>query len=65
MQDADPTVADLRREFPGWHFWRGINQLWYARRHNTSPPLVVHDENTTELRAKVRVEAERLASRGY
>lgn len=65
MQDADPTVAELRREFPGWHVWQGINRLWYARRTNSSPPIVVSDENTTELRAKIRIEADRLAARGF
>jgi hypothetical protein len=50
----DPTVAQLRREFPGWHVWKGIAGLWYARRLDTSPPIVVHDENTTELRAQIR-----------
>lgn len=29
---AEPeTFQDVEREFPGWHVWKGVNQLWYAR----------------------------------
>jgi hypothetical protein len=52
--DGDPSRAELAREFPGWHIWRGVNGLWYARRPGTSPPVVLKDENTAELRAQIR-----------
>ena len=32
---------EVKREFPGWHVWRGVNHLWYARLVKSSPPIVV------------------------
>ena len=28
---------EVEAEFPGWHVWRGVNQLWYARREGAAP----------------------------
>lgn len=52
--DADPSLDQLAAEFPHWHCWRGISGLVYARRLNSSPPIVKRDENTTELRSQIR-----------
>lgn len=46
--------TDLEREFPGWHFWRGINGLPYARKPKTSPPNTMWGEDWTDLRDSVR-----------
>lgn len=54
-QDADPTPKALMAEFPGWRVFQGVNQLWYARRTNTSPPVTCREENTVELRAQMRI----------
>jgi hypothetical protein len=43
-------------ELPGWHVWRGISGLVYARRLNTSPPLVVRGEDAVDLRDAIRRE---------
>lgn len=51
---AEPSLDDLRREFPGWEFWYGISQLWYARRLNTSPPVLLRGEDLMDLRDVVR-----------
>jgi hypothetical protein len=43
-------------ELPGWHVWRGISGLVYARRRSTSPPLVVRGEDAVDLRDAIRRE---------
>jgi hypothetical protein len=30
--DGEPTLADVRREFPGYEYWCGASGLFYARR---------------------------------
>ena len=55
----DPSPDALKAEFPGWDVFRGVNHMWYARRLQSSPPLLVMDENTTELRAKIRIRVSR------
>jgi hypothetical protein len=51
FMDGEPTMKDLQREFPGWHFWVGIAGLKYARKPNSSPPQVVGPgEDWTDLR---------------
>lgn len=59
--DTDPTTEAVEREFPRWHCWRGISGLVYASRQKTSPPLILRDENTVELRAQIRVTEDKLA----
>lgn len=52
--DSDPTVEALEAEFNGWHCWKGVNQLWYARRPGVSPPLIAERaEDLTDLRDKI------------
>ena len=53
-EDLDPALADIERDFPRWHAWRGVSGLFYSSRGMTSPPVVLRDENTTELRAQIR-----------
>ncbi|HUY44619.1 MAG TPA: hypothetical protein VMV92_02670 [Streptosporangiaceae bacterium] len=43
-------------ELPGWHVWRGISGLVYARRLNSPPPLVVRGEDAVDLRDAIRRE---------
>lgn len=50
----DPTPAALMEEFPGWRVFRGVNDLCYARKILSSPQIILVDENTTELRAKLK-----------
>jgi ABC-type bacteriocin/lantibiotic exporter with double-glycine peptidase domain len=35
--------------------------MWYARRLQSSPPIVLMDENTTELRAQIEAKVQELA----
>jgi hypothetical protein len=44
----------VAREFPGWHCWRGIAGLVYARKLQTSPPVVLRAEDPTALRDEIR-----------
>ena len=46
---------DLEREFPCWHWWRGVSGLYYVRRVKSSPPIVLRAESKDELVGKVRV----------
>jgi hypothetical protein len=39
-----PYFAD----YPGWHAWRGINQLYYARLLRSSPPIIVERAESPE-----------------
>jgi hypothetical protein len=58
--DADATPEDLEGEFPGWHCWRGIAGLWYARLLSSSPAVVVRSADPTGLRDSIRREISRL-----
>jgi hypothetical protein len=50
MTDPD----DLEREFPAWHWWKGVSGLFYARRVKSSPPVVLRAETLDELKKLVR-----------
>lgn len=49
----EPTLADLTREFPQWHCWKGVNAMFYARLLKTSPPIVVRGTDTSDLRDEI------------
>ena len=55
------ALADIGRDYPPWHAWRGVlGGLLYARRPRTSPPLVVRAITTDDLRQAIEAaEAER------
>jgi hypothetical protein len=60
--DGDPSTAELEARTNGtWRVWRGISGIVYARRHQSSPPLVLRDENTAELWAQMLVKDPGLA----
>jgi len=44
----------LRSEFPRWHFWRGVNGIWYASRMKTSPPVLRQAGDAAGLRDLLR-----------
>jgi hypothetical protein len=47
--------AELERDYPGWHAWRGVGDTgWYARRELSSPPIVLRAESLDDLRKQVR-----------
>jgi hypothetical protein len=55
------ALAEVERDYPGWHTWPGVlGGVVYARRPRSSPPLVVRAVNPTELRQAIEAaEAER------
>jgi hypothetical protein len=47
-------VDGLETTFTGWHCWRGVSGIWYARRVRSSPPVVLRAESLAELKELVR-----------
>jgi hypothetical protein len=59
MEDPDSGVPPwwpYAAELPDWHVWRAISGLVYARRRDTSPPVVVRGEDAVDLRDAIRRE---------
>lgn len=55
------ALAAIDREYPAWHAWPGtVAGVLYARRPNSSPPMVVRSVTTAGLRHEIeRAEQER------
>jgi hypothetical protein len=51
-----PAWWPYAAELPDWHVWRGISGLVYARRRDTSPPVLVRGEDAVDLRDAIRRE---------
>jgi len=50
----DPrTPADIDKEFPGWHAWKGVNDAYYAGLRMSSPPVVFTSPTLPGLRAVI------------
>jgi hypothetical protein len=52
------ALGAISEEFPGWLAWPGVATLLYARRHRTSPPMVVRAATPDGLRQAIQ-QAER------
>ena len=53
------ALAEVDRDYPGWHAWPGVlGGLLYAHRPRSSPPLVVRSTTTEGLRLAIE-DAER------
>lgn len=63
MSPDELTQDRVAREFPGWHFWKGVSGMVYARWLKSSPPIVVRGEDWTDLRDEIRREISRRASK--
>ena len=49
-----PALREVERDYPGWQAWPAVlGGLVYARRLQTSPPLVVRAVTTDELRQAI------------
>jgi hypothetical protein len=58
-QDLASALAQVDRDFPGWHAWAAVlGGLVYARRTNSSPPVVVRAVTVGGLRQAIE-DAER------
>jgi hypothetical protein len=45
------SLAEIERDYPGWHAWPGVLAgVVYARRPRSSPPLVVRAITPSDLR---------------
>ena len=55
------ALADVDRDYPGWHAWPAtLAGLVYARRPMSSPPMVVRAVTVGQLRTEIEAaEAER------
>ena len=55
------ALAEVERDYPGWHAWPGVLAgVVYARRPRSSPPLAVRATNAADLRHAIEAaEAER------
>ena len=51
--DADLDSTDLKNLYPGWHIWRGVSDLMYARLLRSSPPVVVTAPDMVRLAARI------------
>ena len=56
MGGSAPGWWPYAAELPYWHVWRGVSGLLYARRLNSSPPVVVRGEDVVDLRDQIRRE---------
>ncbi len=57
--DRARSLAEVDRDYPGWHAWPGVLAgVVYARRPRSSPPMVVRAVTTEELRQAIE-DAER------
>lgn len=55
------ALAEIERDYPGWHAWPGVLAgVVYARRPSSSPPLVVRAVSPAGLRQAIEAaEADR------
>jgi hypothetical protein len=58
-EDRARALAEVARDYPGWETWPGVLAgVVYARRPNSSPPLVVRAITAAKLRGAIE-DAER------
>ena len=51
----EPTLDDIRREFPGWTVYRGTDRRWRARPEAATPPVEpVVGEDLADLRDQIK-----------
>ena len=52
-EESEPDWWPYGCDCPGWHVWRGVAGLLYARRPKTSPPKVARARDVTALREQI------------
>ena len=58
--DAEPTLADVEREFPQWKLWVGVDRLYHGLR-TTGAALTACGEDWYDLLCEIRRAESRLA----
>jgi hypothetical protein len=51
--EVPPWWQPYAGEFPHWQAWRGVSGLLYARKLDTTPPVVVRGEDPVDLRDQI------------
>jgi len=51
----DEPETSLTSPYPGWHVWRGISGLVYARKLMSSPPVIMRDHSVDGLASQIRI----------
>lgn len=52
--DQAAALAEIDRDYPGWHAWPGVLAgVIYARRPRSTPPMVVRSTTTEGLREEI------------
>jgi hypothetical protein len=64
---AEPTLADVQREYPDWKCWRAVSGLCYARpaTAESGDPASVMGEDPLDLRDQIRRALSRDAEAAY
>lgn len=52
------SLDDIGWDYPPWYAWAGVGGILYARRPQSSPPMIVRSSTTDGLRQAIE-EAER------
>jgi hypothetical protein len=53
-EERTRALAEIERDYPGWHTWPGVLAgVVYARRPRSSPPLVVRAVSPLGLRQAI------------
>ncbi len=55
-------LARIEHDHPGWHCWRGVTGLLYARRRLSSPPAVCRATTIDGLEHAVTEQEQRWAA---
>jgi hypothetical protein len=50
----EPTLDDVRSEYPRWYCWSGISGLVYGKLRGSSPVIMVRGEDPLDLRDQIR-----------
>jgi hypothetical protein len=58
--EAEPTLAEVAREYPGWQCARGISGFYYAE--HTATGTQVNGEDPLDLRDQIKAATARLAA---
>ena len=53
MHTSEPTLDDVAREYPRWHYWEDANGLLSARLRGSSPPVTIQAAGPDSLHHQI------------